>query len=155
MSRGVLLDLVSLGYGPIDGNVLRQLARGWRSLWRRPPDVGCMDAAWRTALFVFWPAVVLVHEAGHALAAWQVGAAIRSFNWRVLGSCGAHRPPNSLDTWWFALAGFGRYSSAAAGLAAVLPAVCREPPGARLMARSYPSQELPDETEAGGSRDER
>lgn len=119
MSPGLLLDLVSLGYAAIGAYTLWQLVRNWRSVWRRPPDADSLDRAWRAVLFVLWPLVVLVHEAGHALAARNVGATVRSFNWRVFWGYVVHsRPRDPLDVWWIALA--GTVAAVAVGILALL-----------------------------------
>lgn len=88
------------------GQVLLRLARGWRGFWDAEVTASDRRLANELAFFVFIPLGVFLHEAGHALATWQVGGRVAEFQWRVFWGyivpSGNFTP---LQDWWIALSG--------------------------------------------------
>ena len=85
---------------------LWQLKIGWREFWDDHISKNDQLLAQRLAIFALLPLGVLLHEVGHALATWQLGGAVSSFQWRF--SWGYIIPKgnfSALQHWWIALSG--------------------------------------------------
>jgi hypothetical protein len=109
-SAGV--DIV-LGLGALA--TLVSLIRNWRSLW--DDDLTSADRllAAQIGVFLLPPVVVLLHELGHALVAWLVGARVVGFSYRLFeGSVTAVGFITPGEGWSIAVA--GNVVSAVAGL---------------------------------------
>lgn len=103
---GIGLFLVCAAYAAIGARVLRQAARERATLF--DADVTLHDRAIfeRAVFLLLVPPGVLLHEAGHALATWQVGGTVVGWEWylfsghvRYVGDLAA------LEDWWISLAG--------------------------------------------------
>lgn len=106
------IDIV-LGLGALA--TLVSLIRNWGSLW--DDDITSADRllAAQIGVFLLPPVVVLLHELGHAVAAWLVGARVVGFSYRLFeGSVTVVGFTTSAEGWFIALA--GNLVSVAAGL---------------------------------------
>lgn len=106
MSFATLNDLVALVYGLNSLRVLWRLSRRWRSFWDDDLTPADLALAGELAFFVFIPLGVFLHEAGHALATWQVGGRVVEFQWRVFWGyiipAGSFTPA---EDWWISFSG--------------------------------------------------
>ena len=106
MLPATVSDVISLFYGLKSLQVVWRLARGWRGFWDREVTPADWALANQVAFFVLIPIGVFLHEAGHALATWQVGGQVMEFQWRVFWGyvvpVGIFTP---LQVWWIALSG--------------------------------------------------
>ena len=101
-----LNDAVSLLYGLRGLQVLGQWLRNWRAFWDADVTPADRSIANSLAFFVLIPLGVLLHEAGHSLATWQVGGRVVEFQWRVFWGyivpAGNFTPAQD---WWIAFSG--------------------------------------------------
>jgi tetratricopeptide (TPR) repeat protein len=101
-----LFDLISLLYLFRSATVILRLVRGWSAFWDVDVTPADRRLASEAAFFIFIPLGVFLHEAGHALATWQVGGRVVAFQWRVFWGyiipAGNFTP---LEHWWIALSG--------------------------------------------------
>jgi tetratricopeptide (TPR) repeat protein len=101
-----LFDLISLLYLFRSATVIVRLGRNWRAFWDAELTPADRRLANEAAFFIFIPLGVFLHEAGHALATWQVGGRVVEFQWRVFWGyiipAGQFTP---LEEWWIALSG--------------------------------------------------
>jgi tetratricopeptide (TPR) repeat protein len=113
-----IFDLFSLFYLFRGAMVVVQLARNWQAFWDAEITRTDRQLANNLAFFILIPLGVFLHEAGHAVATWQVGGEVVEFQWRVFWGyiipAGNFTP---LQDWWIALS--GNLVSIALGLAAV------------------------------------
>jgi tetratricopeptide (TPR) repeat protein len=101
-----LFDLISLLYLFRSLQAVLRLVRSWRAFWDADVTGPDRRLANELAFYVFIPLGVFLHEAGHALATWQVGGRVLEFQWRVFWGyivpVGSFTP---LQEWWIALSG--------------------------------------------------
>jgi tetratricopeptide (TPR) repeat protein len=101
-----LFDLISLLYLLRSAAVILRLGRNWRAFWDADLTPADRRLANEAAFYIFIPLGVFLHEAGHALATWQVGGRVVEFQWRVFWGyiipAGSFTP---LEDWWIALSG--------------------------------------------------
>ncbi|MGD9099697.1 MAG: tetratricopeptide repeat protein [Anaerolineae bacterium] len=102
----LLFDFISFIYVLNSLRVLWQLFKNWRTFWDAEVTPADLALAGRVAFFVFIPLGVFLHEAGHALATWQVGGQVVDFQWRVFwGYIIPEGDFTPLQDWWIALSG--------------------------------------------------
>ncbi|MEO1519629.1 MAG: hypothetical protein AAFU78_02465 [Cyanobacteria bacterium J06633_2] len=114
-------DWISLIYSVLSLDTLRRLVKHWSSFW--DAQVTSLDRflIQRVAVFLLIPIGVLLHEAGHAIATWQVGGTVIEFQWRVFwGYVIPYGSFTATEYWWIALS--GNVVSIALGVVA-LPAI--------------------------------
>lgn len=99
-------DAISLLYALRSLYVLQRLFKNWRAFWDAEVSAADRALANDLAFFVFIPLGVFLHEAGHALATWQVGGQVAEFQWRVFWGfivpSGTFTP---VQDWWIAFSG--------------------------------------------------
>ena len=99
-------DIVSLLYSLNSLRVLWQLFRQWGAFWDEDITPADRSLANNLAFFVLIPLGVFLHEAGHALATWQVGGQVVDFQWRVFWGyilpAGNFTPAQD---WWITFSG--------------------------------------------------
>lgn len=99
-------DILSLLYSVQGLFVLWRWIKSWREFWDETVTEPERSLAGQIAFFVFIPLGVFLHEAGHAVATWQVGGQVVDFQWRVFWGyiipSGEFTP---LEDWWISLAG--------------------------------------------------
>lgn len=101
-----LFDLISFVYVLNSLRVLWRLFKNWRAFWDAEVTPADLALANQVAFFVFIPLGVFLHEAGHALATWQVGGRVVDFQWRVFwGYIIPEGNFTPLQDWWIALSG--------------------------------------------------
>lgn len=95
------------------------IVRHWRRLWDDDFTDEDRRLASQAAIFVVPPAVVLIHELGHYVAALMVGGHVLGFHYGLIeGAVTVDRGLTAGQFWWVALA--GNLAGAAAGLVLVL-----------------------------------
>lgn len=109
------MDLI-LGLGAVLAVVA--LVRGWRSFVDDDFTWADRRVATQVSVFLVPPVVVLLHELGHAVAAWLLGADVVGFHYGLFeGSVTVAGRLSPADNWFIALA--GNAISAAMGFAMV------------------------------------
>jgi Flp pilus assembly protein TadD len=99
-------DIISVLYSLNSLRVLWRLLRNWRAFWDDDVTPADRSLANNLAFFVLIPLGVFLHEAGHALATWQVGGQVVDFQWRVFW--GYILPQGNftpLQDWWISFSG--------------------------------------------------
>lgn len=99
-------DLISFVAVLICLQTLLQLFQNWSKFWDDRVTFKDSELAQRLAVFVLIPIGVLLHEMGHALATWQVGGTVSSFQWRFYwGYIIPSGNFSAVEFWWIALSG--------------------------------------------------
>jgi tetratricopeptide (TPR) repeat protein len=121
-----LFDAISVLYLLRSVQVGGRLLKSWRSFWDDDVTEAEHRLAGEMAFFLLIPIGVLLHEAGHALATWQVGGTVIDFQWRAFwGYIIPQGNFTPLEDWWIALSGNLVSIGLALGAAALLPLVRR------------------------------
>jgi tetratricopeptide (TPR) repeat protein len=116
MPTSIGVDIV-LGLGALA--TLVSLIRSWRSFWDEDVTGADRLLAMQVAVFLVPPVVVLLHELGHAVATWAVGAEVVDFRYGLFeGSVTATGTISAAQGWFISIA--GNVVSAAAGLLLVV-----------------------------------
>ncbi len=92
------------------------MIRSWRSLWDDEVTAHDRMLAMRIAVFLLPPVVVLLHELGHAVATWAVGAEVVDFEYGLFQGSVTSAGVITADQGWF-IAAAGNLVSIAVGLA--------------------------------------
>jgi len=99
-------DAISFLYALRSLYILRRLFKSWRAFWDAEVSSADRALANELAFYVLIPLGVFLHEAGHALATWQVGGQVVEFQWRVFWGfvvpLGNFTP---VQEWWIAFSG--------------------------------------------------
>jgi len=99
-------DGISFLYALRSLYIVGRLFKNWRAFWDAEFSAADRALANDLAFFVLIPIGVFLHEAGHALATWQVGGEVVEFQWRVFWGfiipSGAFTP---VQEWWIAFSG--------------------------------------------------
>jgi tetratricopeptide (TPR) repeat protein len=100
------LDLLAVISFILCVQTLIQLRRDWREFSDAQVSRKDQLLAQRIAIFLLLPLGVLLHELGHAIATWQVGGKVSSFQWRLTwGYIIPEGDFSALEHWWIALSG--------------------------------------------------
>jgi len=111
----LIMDMI-LGLGAL--LALVALVRGWRSFVDDDFTGADRRVATQISVFLIPPVVVLLHEVGHAVAAWVTGADVVGFHYGLFeGSVTVEGTLSPADNWFLALS--GNVVSAAIGLGMV------------------------------------
>ena len=101
-----VFDILALLYSVQGLFALWRWIRSWREFWDETVTQAERSLAGQIAFFILIPLGVFLHEAGHAVATWQVGGQVVDFQWRVFWGyvipLGDFTP---LEDWWISLAG--------------------------------------------------
>src|ERR1051326_1607471 len=99
-------DAISFLYALRSLQVLGRLFKNWNAFWDDEVSADDQALANNLAFYVLIPLGVFLHEAGHALATWQVGGQVVEFQWRVFWGfvvpAGIFTP---VQAWWIAFSG--------------------------------------------------
>jgi hypothetical protein len=110
-------DLIGGLYVVIAIATFVEVWRKGRSLWSGPVHPTEWKLLIRVAFFLVYPFVVLIHEAGHAAAAWATGQTIVAFEWMLFWGSVTHvGGASEIEHWWIAVLGTLASLVAAGGL---------------------------------------